>query len=123
MGLNQRQIHYAMARVDELLRGKINKLVGSKLVGANFPEMSAAKLVREVKAGRIVASKACNGVSGYSYISSVFEVKKSVEDRIRLVDYNKKIEKLKKRAQKMKDKLMLVGNEEALKMLEDFEKE
>jgi hypothetical protein len=112
-----------MARVDELLRGKIAKLSGGNLVNGEFPKMSAGKLVREVKAGRIVASKACNDVSAYSYISSVFEVKKSEGDMKRQAEYEKKVEKLRKRAHQVRDRLMLVGNEEALKMLEDFEKE
>lgn len=124
--MNQQQKNYAMNRVDSILEKKTSKISREKFK-TKAKELNNLQMIELIRSGKVKLKSKDKIIKMRSWdtdsIKHVFDFSKYITKEIFDHEgYNKKINPYVKEAQKIKDQLMLGDAEEAIRLINKFEK-
>lgn len=130
--MNQFKTNYALKRVQQIVNEKINKVKRpEKKEISPAKELSNRERLKLLKAGKVPFKKDLDQVKDYDELRDVFDFSSFEHDTIynekkfkeENDKYNKLVEEIKGFGDKIKDEIVLGDEENAMKLLTQFERE
>jgi len=118
---NREQRKYVMDKVDRLLRDKRDEL--KKKFTTPGVWLDEGERLKAFKKGQYKVSKGIDEICYYTKLVNVVDFDGEKEEKFDKIGYGKKYDTLEKKAQAVKDEVMLGDALEVMKLLKDFEKE